>query len=302
MSSTLPGSLGRISPKSLITDESWDCFHLESLLALKELYPLNNEFGFILRHYWLPASILTFRQSSRIVFPGESVVRHEAEIERRMARCRSNECLWREKACSVAMMSGNGEHTTLSESLCVYDCFEQTYRQVPIKSYISNEPLAPVDALAARRRALYELPILVPPGPNPVGFAWYAKVGDDFMNYRLEAEEHIKEISVLVIRREGRYTLWTCEKTSDGEKKTSSIVIERNGISIFATNRCVVLEDHFLDRVVQASDNLVSIVGMVNQVVTRLIRSCPESQVQKDQSLVNDLSQHISHSSQTGGE
>ena len=45
----------------------------------------------------------------------------------------------------------------------------------------------------------------------PIGFCWYAKVGDDYMNYRLDAEDHIGETSVLVIRREGRYTTWVAE-------------------------------------------------------------------------------------------
>ena len=47
--------------KSLITDEPWDCYHLESVLPLKETYRENTEFGFLLRHYWIPATILTFR-------------------------------------------------------------------------------------------------------------------------------------------------------------------------------------------------------------------------------------------------
>ena len=90
------------SRRSLITDEPWDCYHLESLLPLKETYRENTEFGFLLRHYWIPATVLTFRQSSRTTFPDGRVEQCDSEIERKMARCRSNECLWREKIHPVA--------------------------------------------------------------------------------------------------------------------------------------------------------------------------------------------------------
>ena len=89
--------------KPLITDEPWDRYHLESLLPLKETYREDSEFGFLLRHYWIPATILTFRQAVRTTFPDGRVDQHEYEIERKMARCRSNECLWREKVFPVAV-------------------------------------------------------------------------------------------------------------------------------------------------------------------------------------------------------
>jgi len=112
---------------SLIADEPWDCYHLESLLALKETYRENTEFGFLLRCYWIPATVLTFRQSSRTMFPDRRVEQCDLEIERKMARCRSNECLWREKIRSIAGGNGNGKPSILSEMLCSYDCYEQTY-------------------------------------------------------------------------------------------------------------------------------------------------------------------------------
>ena len=92
--------------KSLITDEPWDGYHLESLLALKETYRENAEFGFLLRHYWIPATLLTFRQSSRTTRPDGRTDRQEVQIEREMARCRSNECLWREKIRPVSSPGG----------------------------------------------------------------------------------------------------------------------------------------------------------------------------------------------------
>jgi hypothetical protein len=203
MSSTFSKSVSRSSHKSLINGESWDCFHLESLLALKELYPLNKEFGFILRHYWMPATVLTFRQSSQTtLFLDGRIKQCDLEIERKMARCRSNECLWRETIRPVAGI--NGDRPILSEMLCSYDCYEQTYAA---DRPILFKPPGPDQKTEARRQALYRLPLLCPPGPNPIGFTWYAKVGDDYMNYRLDAEDRIGDTSVLIIRREGRFTL-----------------------------------------------------------------------------------------------
>jgi len=276
-SSSLPGENAR---KSLITNDPWDCFRLESLLPLKETYRENTEFGFLLRHYWLPATILTFRRSSLVTFPDGTTRQVESEIERRMARCRSDHCLWRERITPLAAGDGNGDGSAKdlkeTENLCCYNCYDQTYRQVSVKSYIANEPLAPVDALEARRRALYEMPILFPPGPNPVGFAWYAKVGDDYMNYRLDADERIGDTSVLIIRREGRFTLsLPAEQTTDLNRKTILVTLEYKGVSVFALHRSVVLEDRFMDRIVESGDCVKLPISSAKQVVIRLIRSTP---------------------------
>jgi hypothetical protein len=284
MSFTLSGSVSRNSPKSLITGESWGGFHLESLLPLKEIFRETTEFGFLLRHYWIPATILTFRQSSQSTLPDGRVERCELEIERKMARCRSNECLWRETIRPVA--GANGDRPILSEMLCSYDCYEQTYAS---DKPILFKPPGPDQKTEARQQALYRLPMLCPPGPVPIGFSWYAKVGDDYMNYRLDAEDRVGDTSVLIIRREGRFTLMQSdESTTDKNRKTVPVVIERKGVSVFALNRCVVLEDRFLDRVVEVGDGMTSEskttlkvvlqtyhVGATNQVVTRLIRSTP---------------------------
>ena len=170
----------------MITDGPWDSYRLESLLSLKETYRENTEFDFLLRHYWIPATILTFRQSSRTTFPDVRVERSDLEIERKMARCRSNECLWREKIRPVTVAGGNGDSPHLPER--PKGCFAHT------KWGLSPFPCAPSTAdqkTEARRQALYRLPMLCPPGPVPIGFSWYGGVDDDYMNYRLDAEEQL---------------------------------------------------------------------------------------------------------------
>lgn len=265
--------------KTLLNGRSWDDYELDSLLPLKETYRENTEFGFLLRHYWIPATELRFRQSSLLTASDGSEARRELQIDRRMACCRSNECTWREQVYDLAFASGTSpgeEPTLLSEMLCSYDCYDQTY--------VSNEPVLfelpkEDEKLAARRQALHRLPMLCPPGPVPIGFTWYSQVGDDYMNLRLEAEHTIGDgdTSVLVIRREGRYTTWLPgEATNSGNgKERTPVIAERQGITLFAWNRGAVLEDRFSDEIVEAERPSASWMGTTNQVVTRLVRSCP---------------------------
>ncbi len=260
----------------MITEEPWDCYHLESLLPLKETYRENTDFGFLLRHYWIPAAILQFRQSSRTTFPDGKVDWLESEIERKMARCRSNECLWREKVRSAAAPHGSVEVPGLrSEMLCSYDCYEQTFHSA---KPILFAPLAPDQKTEARREALYRLPILCPPGPVPSGFAWYGKVDDDYMNFRLDAQERIGETSVLVIRRKGRYTVRLPEEISAGRRRQDGSVC-RAAPTHHAF--CVKLRrgvgGRLMDRVIDRDCCLASTVSTMTQMVARLIRSCPQN-------------------------
>ncbi len=102
-------------------------------------------------------------------------------------------------------------------------------------------------------------------------------MGDDYMNYQLEAEERVGETSVLVIRRKGRYTTWLTEDgpASGNGQETTSVVTERQGVTLCAWDRGVVLEDRLWDHVVEAGESQAFCVGTTNQMVTRLVRSCP---------------------------
>ncbi len=268
----------RVACGSLISDEAWDRYDVASLLPLKEVVQENGEFGFLLRHYWIPATELRFRQSSRTTAPGGNVAGEELWIDRRMVRCYSNECTWRETVRPAFMTDENGSvleaAATIIEMLCSYDCYEQTY--VSAMPVLFERPVGGQKA-EARHRALHRLPILVPPGPVPIGYCWYAKVGDDYMNFCLEAEERVGETSTLVVRREGRYTSWLSKGATNasGRKETSPVVTERKGVTLFAWNRGAVLEDRFWDQVVEAERPLASRVGTICHVVTRLVRSCP---------------------------
>ena len=81
---------GKKPDRSLITEEPWDCYQLKSLLPLKKTHRENTEFGFLLRHYWVPATIPRFDVGSRTTFADGKVDSVELEIERKMASCRSD--------------------------------------------------------------------------------------------------------------------------------------------------------------------------------------------------------------------
>lgn len=265
---------------TLVDDAPWDSYDLASLLPLKEVVQEDRELGYLLRHYWIPATELRFRQSIQTIAPDGSVEQEELQIDRRMARCRSNECTWRERTCSVAGSNGSGGAQeaagAMSEKLCSYDCYEQTY--VFAKPVLLELP-AGDGKEETRRQALYRMPMLVPPGPVSIGFSWYGKVGDDYMNYRLESEERVGETSVLVIRREGRYTSWLPDEGANSGVgvERASMITERKGVTIFAWNRGAVLEDRFIDQIVDG-DRVRARVGTTCRAVTRLVRSLPLSQ------------------------
>ena len=268
--------------KSLRTGESWDAYDLESLLPLKEVFEENTEFGFLLRHYWIPATNLTFRQSMvRITSAAEST-RSELLIERQMARCRSNECTWREKVFApLSPRTGASiwESTPFRETFCSYDCYDQTYvEDEPIRFALpSNEK----EKLMARQEAIARLPFLSPPGPVPVGFGWYSKAGTSHMNFCLESKEVVGETSVLAIKREGRVVVQLSldgqidYSTKSTQEEFSTAIVERKGITLFAWSRGVVLEDRFEDRVIETCDPSASLQEARTRAVLRLVRSTP---------------------------
>jgi hypothetical protein len=264
--------------RTLISDGPWDEYRPQSLLPLRDTYRENVDLGFVLRHYWVPATVLAFRQSCRVRLPDGREGWAELEIERTIARCRANECLWRERVRPAGGVNGRAVEgkpaPLLSEALCSYDCCEHTYAS---GAPILFKPPGPEDRLAARRAALYRLPILVPPWPVTIGLAWYAKVEQDYMNYRLAGEDHVGETSVLVIRREGRYSVRYRERPAPGADGAGpvALAVRRSGVTVFAWNRGTVLEDRVVDCVAAAEGALAPYVGTTGRVVTRLMRSSP---------------------------
>lgn len=257
---------------SLISNLPWDAIRLEQLLPLKDAYPGEVSGDFLLRHYWIPATSLTFRQSCQLRFPDGRSDRSECVIEREMVRCRSNECLWRERVFANRSHTATNHNAamTASDLLCLYDRCQQTFRS---GKAISPAPLAPTDNTEAGRFALSRLPILLPPGPMPLGSSWENRAGGDYMQYQIDTEGRVGNTSVLLIRRSGVLTI---QLAAQGVLEDSALAsVERQGVTVFAWNRGLVLEDRFLDRPAGLSDQLTAGTATERQVITRLVRSSP---------------------------
>ncbi len=245
-----------------------------ALLHLREIEHSDTEFGFVLRHYWRPASELTYQQFS-LIKPsscGEETVLLRANVTRRPVRCEAGRHVWREKSVTFTGQSPSSEVLETQsgeEELCCYDRYEQAYRT---RGLSSRHTPHPDDLEQARRQALYALPFIVPPGPVALGSKWHGRAGCDVMNYELVSSEKVGEMTVVFIQRHGWYTSLIPESE---DEDLHPVITERKGLTGFALHRSVVLEDRIVDRVVEASPELGCCIGTRSLVMTRLLQSCP---------------------------
>lgn len=185
----------------------------DRLLRLVGTRTTTDRFGFLLRPYWTPATDLLYKNTiRRVTATGDE----HCERFRRLlcpVKIDAEKFTWRE--------SRDG----FDPELCEYDRVKQTLRVLPPNDRDQNE----------RDAAFFRLSILVPPLPIPAGFRWHVDYGEARLDFLLESVRRIKGMTVLFIRRQGRL---------DG----SSVVI-RQGITAYALERSVVLEDRTLDTV-----------------------------------------------------
>jgi len=67
------------------------------LLELAQPYQINRKIGILLRHYWYPATNLSFHRSECVTFPnGQDPTELESLILRSLVRCRADLVMWRE--------------------------------------------------------------------------------------------------------------------------------------------------------------------------------------------------------------
>lgn len=262
-----------LSAKSLISSGGWSIEHdFTSVLKLREPewdMPLP---GFVIRHYWLPATDLIFRKSKVKRFESGQELLQEYKISRCMVRCRANECAWREIIDGIQEKSNDHDKIFHSELLCSYDCFEQTYLEAkPI--LFCNALSEGTDILLARNSAMQKMSLLVPPGLVFVGASWCVMTDCCCMNYKIESEERLNGTSVLVIKRNGYFF----KNISDnfGEDNIESLLkVNRVGSTLFAWKRGILLEDRWCDRILESSSSMSYCGGdLSEQSVLRLICS-----------------------------
>jgi hypothetical protein len=259
----------------LLDGRAWDDICYEQLLALEDVTLEPSEFGFKLRHYWLPATSLLYETCSFTYFEGR-LTRLANCLHRRMVRRRSYECVWREALLDPIVCRENLQQViegkfAVSEVLCIYNCFEQTYR---VRQPLSHQPPAPEDVVAARQKAIRQLPLLVPPGPIGIGYQWHVAAGDDVMEWTVSAEDYVRGTHILIVNRKGTTSVEPSNHAVSGINSCKPRQVIRRGVTIIAWKRGVVLEDRFCDTIATPEEKQSSI-ACTSYHVQRLVRSTP---------------------------
>jgi len=241
--------------------QQWDKCDLEKLLVLSGGEQAGDgSGGFRFRHYWFPATELTY-QSEAIFYERKGVVcRLRQETKKRIVSCRSDLCVWSE----------NGQDETgTSELSCRYDFSNQTFRYTGNREFsiLEDGTFGAEMTGNERQQALFGLAFVVPKGYVQIGSTWSSTVNQDCMNYCLESVCDFEKIKVLFIRREGEFTYRIPLDSQPGFFRSVKTV--RRGLTAYLPDRSVVLEDRFLDTTIDSNDGSV----VTSIVVCRLIRS-----------------------------
>jgi hypothetical protein len=258
-------------------DGWWDKINIQNLLQLKQIDEQHSDGRYTLRPYWLPATTLYYRCSGAVlgVIRGAEDVpmSTESQLKRSLVKCQSFRYMWRDDLSVMFHIRDTwmpGGKTT--GTICCYNHARQTLQSMALGSQAN---LSPTDTTEAKRLALTELPFIYPWGTVRVGDSWQANADKDCMTYTLLKEETVADMVVLVIKREGCITFgFKAPKQSDGDANRLTV----KGVTAFAPNRAVVLEDRLATRHPFSRNDGAE--GQSNAVaetmtVTRLVRSVP---------------------------
>lgn len=217
-----------------------------ALLPLVSFRRMSTDYGYLLRHYWMPSGELRYqiRRSER----NRTDERHENILcIKKSMKFDADLFVWREKHIGEfdAKMLRYAPRTE-NENLCEYDRSKQYLR---IRS-----PLNHANASENRNEAFCALPLLTPLLPIPLGFRWHVRHGDDTLDFTLESSVFVHDREVLFVRRQGRFTFPGYFRGNRFIEQ--NIVVHREGISAYAPDRSVVLEDRTRDRIDSGSERI----------------------------------------------
>lgn len=221
--------------------DNWDRIEPGSLLELVGDRRMSCDYGFLFRHYWMPAATLTYERESDYRF-GEDRTSLAETIVRQPGRCTADLFSWRETVRSVRGPSdGSGELDGLvrmlsgkeGEHLHIYDRSRQTFQT----RGMTGKTARPESEPEARIQAMLRMPILTPLLPIPIGFRWHVEAENAHMEFVLESQENVGDMAVLFVRRRGRFSY------------DPAGTIHREGVTAYAPVRSVVLEDRIRDRI-----------------------------------------------------
>ncbi|MGL6193797.1 MAG: hypothetical protein ACRC2T_03135, partial [Thermoguttaceae bacterium] len=246
----------------------WDEIDTASLLQLVSFRKTNSRFGQLLRHYWIPATELTYKRTTT----QNNGVNIET-VTRKMTGCDADKCTWREKTESQNENTGQLiRFTTPSEKeqLCTYNRSSQTFCQQDV---ISNEQCYANGRVAA----FLNVPILTPLLPIPLGFTWFVESENGYMEFTLKSQTQIGDMPVIIISRKGEITVDAYFQ--NGKKHKTNTKIHREGVTAYATDRFMILEDRTCDTVLETD------VPMLQNLETTTVLKLKKSELKEPQSL-----------------
>lgn len=261
---------------SLRNSGGWDEIDFAKLLQLKETRFVNVDTGYRLRHYWIPATDLTFRQTIVTTPQAGSKLRIEQILNRKLCRCRADVIVWRDRWRGFAQAGesympvvGAGSESNTHDAIFYYNRSERTLR---VRKPLDQGAPVPQDPDEARLNAITSLPFICPVAPVFVHDSWTCEAAGGSMTYRVVGQRKIGETNAVVIERNGLFRHNTMRLVG-GETCCVPLRMRRTGVTVFAFNRAVVLEDRLFDTCVESPDVMASAVGMTTCSIMRLIRS-----------------------------
>ncbi len=264
-------------PRRRFCQGSWDDLDLGSLLGVRDVHRINTDVGYLLRHYWLPATELEYHQSSLISVNG-SAVEVESVIYRTLAKCQADMVIWRDRI-NAAMMTGEmvcpivaASSTLGADSLHCYNRSEQSLRS---RISLSRNRFEPESLENAKCKAMAMMPFLHPINPTAPKSPWEFECSKGRMRYEVVAIDRVGDTPVVIIQKEGR--LFGVNACGYHANNNPSSVLHRQGLVVFAYNRSVVLEERVHD-IVELPDSDPQSIEQT--VITRLIRSIPKKQLE----------------------
>lgn len=248
------------------THRNWDVIEPESLLPLVGVRKTTDRFGVLLRHYWLPDTVLTYESTIRQQAPSGVITTKQLTMTRRQVSCDADSCCWRETIkgddlSDVIQFAPNAD----TQRFCTYNRSEQTFRAQPIL----GRTALPENVNEARVQAFLNQPILTPLLPIPIEFRWHIESDDGFLEFSLESETLVGDMPVVTVRRHGEF--WVDAWFQGGQEHHGRLKIRQEGVTTFATERSVVLADKVNDIVLEAENNRMTGLEMFSDL--RLVRS-----------------------------
>jgi len=228
-----------------VQQPAWDAIDPQSLLKPAPLRKMDTGFGYLIRHYWMPAGQLTLSVKMEQKTLNGHLWQTEKRVTRNMLKCDADQCVWRDETEQIAPEIPTWVHFLKPKtrcSICIYHRSRQTYQ-----SYAAHRFSPESDLLSdARNRAFMRQPVLTPLLPVSVGSSWHVCNGEGYMEWTLESARKYGGTTVLFIRRKGKMRFF--DLFISGQAFLIPYLIYREGVTAYAWERSLILEDRTYDR------------------------------------------------------